>query len=98
MFVQAYSFTSKTIAKALVDAHKRGVTVEAVLDKPEERHSVMIVDTESNPRLHLINENTPRALAFLNAVVGDEVEMEIKGNSNKFLRVVKIQRQERMFK
>jgi len=33
VLVQAYSFTSVPIAKALVDAHKRGVTVRAVLDK-----------------------------------------------------------------
>lgn len=30
--VQAYSFTSETIAKALVEAHKRGVKVTVVLD------------------------------------------------------------------
>jgi phosphatidylserine/phosphatidylglycerophosphate/cardiolipin synthase-like enzyme len=37
----AYSFTSPTIAKALVDAHKRGVQVRAVLDKSQlsERYS-----------------------------------------------------------
>jgi phosphatidylserine/phosphatidylglycerophosphate/cardiolipin synthase-like enzyme len=34
--VQAYSFTSAPIAKALVDAHKRGVHVLAVLDKSNE--------------------------------------------------------------
>lgn len=33
VLVQAYSFTSKEIAKALVDAHKRGVHVEIILDK-----------------------------------------------------------------
>lgn len=33
VLVQAYSFTSKPIAKALLDARKRGVRVEAVLDK-----------------------------------------------------------------
>ena len=33
ILVQAYSFTSAPIAKALVDAHKRGVKVEAILDK-----------------------------------------------------------------
>jgi phosphatidylserine/phosphatidylglycerophosphate/cardiolipin synthase-like enzyme len=32
---QAYSFTSKPIAKALVDAFKRGVKVEALLDKSQ---------------------------------------------------------------
>lgn len=33
ILVQAYSFTSKPIAKALIDARKRGVKIEAVLDK-----------------------------------------------------------------
>ena len=33
ILVQAYSFTSAPIAKALVEAHKRGVTILAVLDK-----------------------------------------------------------------
>lgn len=39
--IAAYSFTSPTIAKALVDAHKRGVQVRAVLDKSQlsERYS-----------------------------------------------------------
>jgi phosphatidylserine/phosphatidylglycerophosphate/cardiolipin synthase-like enzyme len=31
--VQAYSFTSAPIAKALVEAHQRGVRVEVLLDK-----------------------------------------------------------------
>jgi len=33
--VQAYSFTSYKIAKALLDAHKRGVKVEIILDKSQ---------------------------------------------------------------
>jgi phosphatidylserine/phosphatidylglycerophosphate/cardiolipin synthase-like enzyme len=33
IIVQAYSFTSDSIAKALVDAHKRGVDIQVVLDK-----------------------------------------------------------------
>jgi len=33
ILVQAYSFTSVPIAKALVDAHKRGRTILVVLDK-----------------------------------------------------------------
>lgn len=32
IYVQAYSFTSTPVAKALVSAFKRGVKVEAVLD------------------------------------------------------------------
>jgi len=41
VFVQAYSFTSAPIAKALVDAHKRGVNVTVILDKSQrtERYS-----------------------------------------------------------
>jgi phosphatidylserine/phosphatidylglycerophosphate/cardiolipin synthase-like enzyme len=35
ILVQAYSFTSAPIAKALVEAHKRGVKVEAILDKSQ---------------------------------------------------------------
>jgi phosphatidylserine/phosphatidylglycerophosphate/cardiolipin synthase-like enzyme len=36
ILLQAYSFTSAPIAKALVDAHKRGVKVLAVLDRSNE--------------------------------------------------------------
>lgn len=35
VFVQAYSFTSAPIAKALVDASRRGVKVEIILDKSQ---------------------------------------------------------------
>ena len=35
VLVQAYSFTSAPIAKALVDAHKRGVRVEVILDRSQ---------------------------------------------------------------
>jgi phosphatidylserine/phosphatidylglycerophosphate/cardiolipin synthase-like enzyme len=35
ILVQAYSFTSSRIAKALVDAHKRGVKVTVVLDRSQ---------------------------------------------------------------
>jgi phosphatidylserine/phosphatidylglycerophosphate/cardiolipin synthase-like enzyme len=31
--IQAYSFTSTPIAKAVVDAHRRGIQVQAILDK-----------------------------------------------------------------
>jgi phosphatidylserine/phosphatidylglycerophosphate/cardiolipin synthase-like enzyme len=35
ILVQAHSFTSKPIAKALVDASKRGIKIETVLDKSQ---------------------------------------------------------------
>ena len=41
VLVQAYSFTSAPIAQALVEAHRRGVDVEVILDKSQrtEHHS-----------------------------------------------------------
>lgn len=44
ILVQAYSFTSKPIAKALVDARKRGVKIEAVLDKSQRREKYTSAD------------------------------------------------------
>lgn len=37
ILVQAYSFTSRPIAKALIQAHKRGVNVKVILDKSQSR-------------------------------------------------------------
>jgi phosphatidylserine/phosphatidylglycerophosphate/cardiolipin synthase-like enzyme len=37
ILVQAYSFTSAPIAKAMTDAFKRGVKVEAILDKSQRK-------------------------------------------------------------
>ncbi len=39
ILVQAYSFTSAPIAKALINANKRGVKVIAILDRSNEKSS-----------------------------------------------------------
>src|SRR6266478_2676672 len=39
VLVQAYSFTSKPIAEALIEAKKRGVHVEIVLDRSQEEEA-----------------------------------------------------------
>ena len=39
VLVQAYSFTSHPIARALVAAHRRGVDVEVILDKSQQKDS-----------------------------------------------------------
>jgi len=44
ILVQAYSFTSKPIAKALIDAKKRGVKVVVVLDKSQRREKYTSAD------------------------------------------------------
>jgi phosphatidylserine/phosphatidylglycerophosphate/cardiolipin synthase-like enzyme len=43
VLVQAYSFTSDPIAKALVAAKKRGVNVEAILDKTDSGPAVNVI-------------------------------------------------------
>jgi phosphatidylserine/phosphatidylglycerophosphate/cardiolipin synthase-like enzyme len=48
IFVQAYSFTSKGIAKALVDAHKRGVHTEIILDKSNRSQKYSAADFTHN--------------------------------------------------
>lgn len=48
VLVQAYSFTSAPIAKALVDAEKRGVKIQVILDKSQRREKY----TEADFLLH----------------------------------------------
>ena len=48
VLVQAYSFTSYRIAKALLDAHKRGVKVEIILDKSQKSDQYSSADFLAN--------------------------------------------------
>jgi phosphatidylserine/phosphatidylglycerophosphate/cardiolipin synthase-like enzyme len=48
ILVQAYSFTSKEIAKALVDAHKKGVHTEIILDKSNKSQKYSAADFTHN--------------------------------------------------
>jgi phosphatidylserine/phosphatidylglycerophosphate/cardiolipin synthase-like enzyme len=47
IYVQAYSFTNTEIAKALVEAHRRGVKVSMVLDKSQETEQYSEADFTS---------------------------------------------------
>jgi len=44
ILVQAYSFTSKPIAKALLDAKKRGVKIEVILDRSQRSKNYSAAD------------------------------------------------------
>jgi len=44
ILIQAYSFTSAQIAKAIVDAGKRGVRIEVVLDKSQKKEKYSSAD------------------------------------------------------
>jgi phosphatidylserine/phosphatidylglycerophosphate/cardiolipin synthase-like enzyme len=48
ILVQAYSFTSAPIAKALLDAHKRGVQVQVILDKSQRSEKYSSADFLAN--------------------------------------------------
>ena len=48
VLVQAYSFTSAPIAKALVDAYKRGVRVQVILDKSQRTEKYSAADFVKN--------------------------------------------------
>lgn len=44
VLIQAYSFTSAPIAKAVVDAHKRGVQIRVILDKSQKTEKYSSAD------------------------------------------------------
>ncbi len=51
ILVQAFSFTSRPIAKALLEAHKRGVKVEAIVDKSQRTKSYSSATFLANSRV-----------------------------------------------
>ena len=51
LLVQAYSFTSRPIAKALLEAHKRGVKVEAIVDKSQRTKNYSSATLLANSRI-----------------------------------------------
>lgn len=63
-------------------------------DDPSERHTVMIVESESNARRGIINELTPIAQALLGLSPGDVGEIGLPGQTNRSLHVIKVTRQE----
>ena len=48
ILVQAYSFTSKPIAKALIDAKRRGIKIEIILDKSQQSQKYSSADFVSH--------------------------------------------------
>lgn len=62
------------------------------VDNPQDKHTVQIVDSASNPKMNIVNENTPVALALLGCAVGEEGVLETPGGTGRKLRVLKIHR------
>jgi phosphatidylserine/phosphatidylglycerophosphate/cardiolipin synthase-like enzyme len=80
VLVQAYSFTSAPIAKALLAAHKRGVQVEVILDKSNRTAKFSSAD-------FLANQDIPTFIDPEHAIVHNKImiidgEVVITGSFN----------------
>lgn len=73
VLVQAYSFTSAPIAQALVDAKKRGVDVEVLLDKSQLRGKGSVLP-------YLNDQNISTKIDYLPAIAHNKV-MVIDGKT-----------------
>jgi len=66
VLVQAYSFTSAPIAKALLNAHKRGIKVEVILDKSQ-------VTQKYSSATFFFNEGIPVRIDAKHAIAHNKV-------------------------
>ena len=66
ILVQAYSFTSAPIAKALLDAHKRGVQVQVILDKSQRTEKYSSAD-------FLANQEVPTKIDAVHSISHNKV-------------------------
>jgi phosphatidylserine/phosphatidylglycerophosphate/cardiolipin synthase-like enzyme len=73
ILVQAYSFTSAPIAKALLEAHKRGVQVQVILDKSQRTEKYSSAD-------FLANQGVPTMIDAEHAIAHNEI-MVIDGET-----------------
>ena len=80
ILVQAYTFTSAPIAKALLDAHKRKVKVEVILDKSQRNHQYSSATFFSNAGIP-VTINAVHAIAH-NKVMIIDGETVITGSFN----------------
>jgi phosphatidylserine/phosphatidylglycerophosphate/cardiolipin synthase-like enzyme len=80
LWPQAYSFTSYRIAKALLDAHKRGVKVEVILDKSQRTDQYSSATFFGNDRIP-VKIDSVHAIAH-NKVMVIDGETVITGSFN----------------
>jgi transcription elongation GreA/GreB family factor len=63
------------------------------LDGMREQHTVQIVDSSSNLRLGLLNDETPFAEALLGLKAGEESVLHVAGQVFRKLRALEVVRQ-----
>lgn len=67
VYLQAYSFTSKPIARAIADAKRRGIVVEVILDKSQTKHN------KYSSAKYLANQNIPVWIDYKPAIAHNKV-------------------------
>jgi len=87
ILVLAYSFTSVPIAKALLNAHKRGVRVEAVLDTTNRKKTAGSKSKNYSAATFLVNAGIPTFIDDRHAIMHNKVmvidgEVLITGSFN----------------
>ena len=80
ILVQAYSFTSAPIAKALLEAHKRGVKVQVILDKSQKTQKYSSATFLKNSRIPTFIDDK-HAIAHNKIMIIDR-EIVITGSFN----------------
>lgn len=80
ILVQAYSFTSAPIAKALLEAHKRGVKVQVILDKSQRSQKYSSATFLKNSRIPTFIDDK-HAIAHNKIMIIDR-EIVITGSFN----------------
>ncbi len=80
VLVQAYSFTSAPIAKSLLDAHKRGIKVAAILDKSQKKERYTSATFLSNAGIPVLID-AAHAIAHNKIIIIDR-ETVITGSFN----------------
>lgn len=66
ILIQAYSFTSAPIAKALLNAHKRGIKVQAILDKSQR-------SKRYSSATFLLNSGIPTYIDYAHAIAHNKI-------------------------
>ncbi len=80
ILVQAYSFTSAPIAKAVADAHKRGIEVVVILDKSQRTEKYSSADFLHNAGVQTFIDSS-HAIAHNKIIIIDD-DLVITGSFN----------------
>ena len=87
---EAVEFSASDSDDAFVEVGDR--ITYCFVNTPQDKHTVQIVDSASNPKMNIINESTPVAKALLGCAVGEEGVLEAPDGTPRKLRILRIHR------